>query len=394
MLDSISVHGFKSLLELDELSLGRINVFIGANGSGKSALLEAIGVLGAAASGRVDDVALLRRGVRPGLPALYKSSFHGTKAPSEIRFSARSDDVSYEAGLFNPTDSPEPAWRYHTERLDQGATRILGRSHRTDDKLNPHAGFAALKLVEMPMGSPPEHLLDLLTGYRIYAPATAFLRGIASDPLQDVPLGLSGGRLAEAVEELFGQLGDDLEEFTSDLLELLGWASEITATPVGEALLSRAVPSPQTVLRFRDRFMAEGRNTLTAYDASEGALYLLATLVIALHPQSPSVAAIDNVDQALNPRLAKALMSRLCSWSARVAPGRQLLLTSHNPLLLDGLPLADDPSVRLFAVDRTNKGRTVVKRIELTPELLAKAKEGWTLSRLWVMGHLGAVPNV
>ena len=50
--------------------------------------------------------------------------------------------------------------------------------------------------------------------------------------------------------------------------------------------------------------------------------------------------------------------------------------------------------MRLFAVDRTNTGRTVVKRVELSDDLLAKAKEGWTLSRLWVMGHLGGVPNV
>jgi hypothetical protein len=25
---------------------------------------------------------------------------------------------------------------------------------------------------------------------------------------------------------------------------------------------------------------------------------------------------------------------------------------------------------------------------------VAKAKEGWPLSRLWILGHLGGVPNV
>ena len=54
MLSTIRIECFKSISEL-ELDLGRINLFIGANGSGKSNLLEAIGVLGAAASGRVDD---------------------------------------------------------------------------------------------------------------------------------------------------------------------------------------------------------------------------------------------------------------------------------------------------------------------------------------------------
>ena len=41
---------------------------VGANGVGKSNVLEALGVLGAAANGVVDDESLLRRGVRAGLP--------------------------------------------------------------------------------------------------------------------------------------------------------------------------------------------------------------------------------------------------------------------------------------------------------------------------------------
>src|SRR5947207_173817 len=116
MLNTIKVESFKSL-ERVEVDLGRVNVFIGANGSGKSNLLEAIGVLGAAANGRVDDEALLRRGVRPGLPALYKSSFKGTKQPKEIRFTAANVSSTFRVGLFNPLERPEPAWRFKTELL-------------------------------------------------------------------------------------------------------------------------------------------------------------------------------------------------------------------------------------------------------------------------------------
>src|SRR5438132_7291795 len=80
MITRITVRSFKSL-ESVTVDLGQVNVFIGANGSGKSNLLEAMGVLGAAASGRVDDESLLRRGVRPGLPQLYKSAFLEERAP-------------------------------------------------------------------------------------------------------------------------------------------------------------------------------------------------------------------------------------------------------------------------------------------------------------------------
>ncbi len=63
MIRTLKIDGFKSISS-EEISLGRVNCFIGANGAGKSNILEALGVLGAAANGVVDDESLLRRGVR------------------------------------------------------------------------------------------------------------------------------------------------------------------------------------------------------------------------------------------------------------------------------------------------------------------------------------------
>ncbi len=99
------------------------------------------------------------------------------------------------------------------------------------------------------------------------------------------------------------------------------------------------------------------------------------------------------MDHGLNPRLARGLVSRMSEWMDVIPTFPQLLLTSHNPLVLDGLPIGDD-RVRLFTVDRDTQGRTVVDRIELTDKIKALSEKGWTLSRMWVMGHLGGVPNV
>ena len=77
MIQKLKVESFKSL-EKVEVELGQVNVFVGADGSGKSNLLEALGVLSAAADGKVNDLVLLQRGVRPGGPKLYKSAFPTT----------------------------------------------------------------------------------------------------------------------------------------------------------------------------------------------------------------------------------------------------------------------------------------------------------------------------
>lgn len=391
MLRHIQIQAFKSL-EAIEVDLGHINVFIGANGSGKSNLLEAIGVLGAAANGRVDDEALLRRGVRPGLPALYKSSFKGSRQPTEIRFMAASDKASYAVGLYNPMEKPEPAWRIKTELLVENNIKVLGRSPNTRIRLDPSSGYAALKAVELSDQSEAAKLLKALRQYAIYSPDTATLRGLDNDPQSREPIGLSGGRIAEAVRDVFMSRGDDGDyvDFVHSVLELIDWANGLGATGPNAVPVSKNIPQPTRILRFRDRFMAPGRNHLSGYDASEGALYVLFMTVLAHHEACPSVLAVDNFDHALNPRLAKALTRRLCDWILQ-APDRQVLLTSHNPLVLDGLPLQND-EVRLFTVERSNRGKTIVRRVKIDEKLLRQAEEGVPLSHQWVTGAFGGIP--
>jgi hypothetical protein len=246
------------------------------------------------------------------------------------------------------------------------------------------------------MDSPATGLLQQLQQYAIYCPNTPTLRGLLPDPQTREPMGLSGGRLAEAVADLKRWAEETQADALDDLLNLVGWAADVGTSRSVQALLSPSVARSQEVLKFTDRFMANSRNELTAFDASEGVLYVLFTAALCLSPRSPAVVAIDNLDQALNPRLVTALSARLAGWLTQArasnAPHHQLLFTAHNPAVLDGLDL-DDDEVRLFAVDRDSNGHTVVRRLVLTPELKA-LNQDYPLSRLWMMGHLGAVPNV
>ncbi|MYC48708.1 MAG: AAA family ATPase [Synechococcus sp. SB0662_bin_14] len=105
MIERFSVQTFKSLEDVT-VALGRVNVFIGANGSGKSNLLEALGILSAAANGKVDEQALLARGVRPGVPNLYKSAFPakpgtGIRILPHLSFGAYSSQAEYQVCLLN-----------------------------------------------------------------------------------------------------------------------------------------------------------------------------------------------------------------------------------------------------------------------------------------------------
>jgi len=392
LIDKLVIRSFKSIVN-QEINLGYVNVFIGANGSGKSNVLEALGVLSASASGRVDDESLQRRGVRPGVPRLYKSAFDQKISP-HIYFEAHAQKTNYSVSLNNPLENPRPAWLYKTEDLWSGEEHVASRG--TKSKMNPEQGIAALKLVELKESNPAVHFMNLLRDYAIYAPNTLMLRGLTSDPQTREPVGLSGGRLAEAVQELksLAQNNNFLADALEEVVGMIDWILNFDATSSADAILSSNVARPRMVLRFHDRYMRKGKNTLSASDASEGALYVLFCAVLALLPKAPKCISVDNLDQALNPRLTQKLVSSLCKWITSNPSPRQILFTAHNPSVLDGLPLQDD-RVKLFAVDRNSNGHTIVNPVVITDEMRNLNKEkGWPLSRLWIMGHLGGVPNV
>lgn len=393
MITNLKIESFKTL-EKVEIQLGHINVFVGANGSGKSNLLEAVGVLSAAADGKVDDQVLLQRGVRPGVPELYKSAFK-ERLPQHIYFSAQTEHAGYEVSLLNPMAMTRP-WRFKTELLTRNVTeKVTSRSPRLRDNPNTERGLAALEAVNLDFKDPARQLLSQLQNYVIYSPTTSVLRGTALDLNIRPPVGVNGGRLPEAVHELLvsRKASKHSKHVCHEALALIDWAKSYGSTTATKVPLSPAAGSSPHVIRFVDRFMREGRNALSGYDASEGALYILFLAVLAAHPDAPQLLAVDNADHGLNPRLAQSLFKHFCSWILSSTSPRQILITTHNPQVLDGLPLRDD-RVRLFTVSRTDAGRSAVRRVEINDNILRMAEQGWMLSRLWVMGHLGGMPNV
>jgi hypothetical protein len=115
--------------------------------------------------------------------------------------------------------------------------------------------------------------------------------------------------------------------------------------------------------------------------------------VLAVHPKAPLFRAVDNADHWLNPGLAKAVVKNFADWVLSSPHDRQILMTSHNPAVLDGLPLQDD-RVRPFTVHRDNHGKTIVERAVVDKRLVEMASQGWTLSRLWMNKLIGGMPDV
>ena len=103
-------------------------------------------------------------------------------------------------------------------------------------------------------------------------------------------------------------------------------------------------------------------------DVQEGALYVLFMLCVAMHPGAPKMLGIDSFDHAMNPRLARRItqvFSKLI-----LETGKTVFMTTHNPLVLDGLDLTDE-RIRLFVTDRDENGHIIVNRIRVSEELIS-----------------------
>ena len=394
MINNLEIRCFKSIYSMD-ISLGNLNLLIGSNGCGKTNILEALGVLSSSVYGVIDDESLLRRGVRPGVPRLYKTSNKKHSISPHISFSVQGNGCEYKVSLLNPLEKPRPKWDYKTETFnDAKGNLIFSRGVRSN--INPAAGGIPGIMGEIPQESEEDEFLQSLREYAIYNPNTPMLRGLVADMQTRIPVGLSGGGLADGYYSLLKEIkgNDDLEEALDEIMELFSWVEGISSETSVASIVSSSVPRQKRTITFKDRFMREKYNKLTASDASEGILYALFLAVLCLSEVGPSVFAVDNIDQALNPRVVKRMMSILCEWFTNILNNKQVIVTAHNPSILDGISIADD-RIRLFAVDRDLDGLTVIKRVEITDELLRMSKEkDMPLSRLWVEGYIGGVPSV
>jgi predicted ATPase len=218
---------------------------------------------------------------------------------------------------------------------------------------------------------------------------------------------LNGGGLANAADTVIAQLNEhskknpDLYKLFFDVFSLVwtpGWTDEIRVKSSDPSVVSSQVKTQDKALYFRDRHMITTRNLLSAYDSSEGTLYLLFITVLLLHPDAPKVFALDNIDNSLNPSITKKLLETIikttCDEKYRlnnIGP-EQVFLTSHNPTSLDAFDIFDN-NQRIFVVSRDKQdGSTRINRLQPPPNTTKidwiKASNGKNLSELWIEGKI------
>ncbi len=352
MIDKIGIKNFKSIAQAS-MTLGRVNLFIGANGSGKSNILEAVGMAAAIRNNEVALDSLVQRGVRIARPELMTNSFYGQSSSRLIR-------ISFSEG--------ETMASYDIERLKSLDI------------------YAPWKVDVVPVCQEEENLKDLqemIFRYAIYSPDIDALRGLTSGATL-YPLGLHG----EGLDVLLSQLPKKELGVIKDTVKLfVSWVEDMTFDFEGVyKFQGYKLGRSKSDLYFRDSFMQKKNNLFSAENANEGVLVLLFYLALLVSKSTPKFFAIDNIDTGLNPRLCRHLMKVIVKLAAQY--DKQLLITTHNPAILDGITLNGD-GTHLFVVERSDEGDTRINELKIKPATERRMK----LSEMWMNGLIGGIPE-
>ena len=151
---------------------------------------------------------------------------------------------------------------------------------------------------------------------------------------------------------------------------------------------------PDGRLRLRLRLIEEGGTWVDADNLSQGTLYALALLTLAYDPSPPDMVCIEEVDRGIHPRLLREMRDALYRLSHPDSVGLarrpvQIIATTHSPYLLD---LFKDHPEEIVIAEKQGRAATF-SRLTDRDDLAALLQEGGSLGDLWFSGIIGGVPE-
>jgi len=393
ILDQLRVRTFKSFPDA-LLRIGPLTLLVGPNASGKSNLIEALRLLSWMARGQrldkfseaVERGELPVRGRAEDLPSdgdrLFRFDctfrFSDAHALSSLR------KLHVTVGVLGSALRIENESLSHVIQPNDFLYRVVAPAKPPSHdiqvayyawELEPQTICQDHQLVlTQPAVFDPEyrsptwamsHLADALSRVFFLDPQPARMRGYVS---RDASLGEDGTFVSGVLFNVCGNEGgrEEVLRFVRALPE-----QEIRAIGFDEA------PSHEVRVKLTETFGGRER----ARDArvlSDGTLRILAIGAALLSVPEWSTVVIEEIDSGIHPSRARDLLANI----RRIAERRSLgvLLTSHNPALLDALPEEALGDVTYCYRD-PRTGLSQLARLDDRPDLLAQGPMGHLMAR-------------
>ncbi|MGL5059165.1 MAG: AAA family ATPase [Microcoleus sp.] len=405
MIGEVRIKNYKSIQKL-KLELGRVTVLIGENGCGKSNILEAIALASAAANRKLDNEFLVSRGIRVTEPQLMRSGFEKDNLAKEITIDLKLSDLQRLTFNLQNDNAPYSSWQQINNFTQDFAAPLIESINQNLDFLKQfaerHKKYQSDTTNQSYIEEAEQDLLKLnniltveakkadeinswhkfltnLYKFLIYSPENQALKTFEKEG-QIQPLGINGEGLFKLLKILNLEQNKDKINQIKEKLQLIDWFKDFE---VPENL------SPlQSYLQLKDKYLDSALSYFDQRSSNEGFLFLLFYFTLFISDLTPKFFAVDNIDASLNPRLCRRLIQELVELAKK--HDKQVIFTTHNPAVLDGLDLDDDEQ-RLLVISRNQLGYTKARRI-LGPKPL-EGQEPVELSEAFLRGYIGGLPK-
>ena len=362
-LNKLTIRGFKSIRALEDFELKSLNLFIGANGAGKSNLISFFRMLHAFMEGNLNSYVIDNGGMSDLL-------FNGRKETEsmyfEMRFGSRGLRFTLKQGLKEEPNIVNEA-RYYAGGKTQWW--IMGDSFDGKSKVASEAGSSSSDAEN----SRP--VVDAIKSWQIYhfhdTSATAGMRhyGIIQDYRE---LRIDAANLATYL----AYLRDIHPRSYADVLDAVR-----LVTPFFDDFIldPRQMGEAQKVnLSWKQK---GSDYPMQPYHLSDGTIRFIALATALLQPEPPSTIIIDEPELGLHPH-ALAILAELIQ---HAATRTQLIIATQSATLLDHFGVED-----IVVVKRENAGSTF-RRLEQKD--YDKWLESYTVGELWTKNVITGVPS-
>jgi predicted ATPase len=389
MITKLHIENFKCLRDVT-VELKPLTVLIGKNDTGKTSLLEALGMLGDVANGmatplwqenNIDNV--LWRGAKerrvgweatiapsPRFPlpgqASYKLALGAVPANVRVeveQLSVEGSDISVTRSSDGRTATLREDGRDSTGNAQDaaGKARDAALAHIGND-----ADFPVARTVADALATAPIYRFEpqRLTSYGVFNPSPANPGGFPR-------LGSNGDGLPAVLDFVLGTRRKTFDQIERELCDAVPQVKGIQVMPA---------PSKSHSGAKAISFELAGGHSIPASFASDGVLFLLAYLTLIHAPGAPAVIRLEEPENGIHPRQ----LERVAGYLKRLTdPGRganaaQILVATHSPYFLDFVP---PESVIVFG--RRENGETVTAPILSLPGVQERIDSGFSLGEMW-----------
>lgn len=384
MIKQISIQNYKSVVNTT-FPLKPFNVMIGANGCGKTNILEAIAIAAAANSNKLDYEYFANRGIRVVDPRFMLPAFEDVDADGILLHIETDEKEVSEFNIRYNKDAKPPRWEdtslnastfidFLKENQITSVPALKDFLEKNNSNLeNTKINF---KLKKTPNGLLPSPSCEDLLRFTIYSLEETVLRKADNDS-RLYPLGRHGEGLFAYLKNLATREdGTAILQEIIENLEVLDW---FDGMEIPEAQLSS-----EFNIKLHDRYIDEAISFFDQRSTNEGFLYLLFYLTLIISDETPTFFAIENIDASFNPKLCREVIERLTLLAKK--HGKQIIATTHNPSVLDGLDIMGEDH-ELLVVRRNIDGYTKVNNVE------TKGLLNMNLSEAWLKGFIGGLPD-